>query len=95
MGGNARLPFTDAADGMASLEDNLGLVIDGRYRLDEVIGVGTMSVVYRGTQLSVGREVAVKVVMPHLATVLCTEFPSAMSGPHSTKLGPSSTISMR
>lgn len=44
------------------VDDKSGLVIAGRYRLEEVIGVGTMSVVYRGTQLAVGRPVAIKVL---------------------------------
>ncbi|HYB26322.1 MAG TPA: protein kinase [Solirubrobacteraceae bacterium] len=41
-------------------------VLAGRYRLDEVIGRGGMSTVYRGTDLALDREVAVKVAMDPL-----------------------------
>jgi hypothetical protein len=37
------------------------------YRIDRVIGVGGMAIVYEATQLSLGRTVALKVVAPHLA----------------------------
>lgn len=40
----------------------------GGFRLEEVIGVGGMAVVYRATQLSLEREVAVKVLSPELTT---------------------------
>jgi tRNA A-37 threonylcarbamoyl transferase component Bud32 len=41
-------------------------VLVGRYRLDEVIGRGGMSTVYRGTDLALDRTVAVKVAMDPL-----------------------------
>jgi len=40
----------------------IGDVIDGRFRLEELLGAGGMGRVYRGTQLSVDRDVAVKLL---------------------------------
>ena len=43
-------------------ETTVGTILDGRYRLDEIIGHGTMGTVYKATQLNVNRSVAVKVL---------------------------------
>jgi eukaryotic-like serine/threonine-protein kinase len=40
----------------------LGSVLAGQYRLDELLGAGGMGTVYRACQLSVAREVAVKLI---------------------------------
>jgi serine/threonine protein kinase len=40
----------------------LGHTLAARYRVDEVVGAGGMSVVFRGHDLTLGRPVAVKVV---------------------------------
>ena len=40
----------------------VGVVIDGRFRLDELLGAGGMGRVYRATQLSVERPVAIKLL---------------------------------
>lgn len=45
----------------------LGAVVDGRFRIEELLGAGGMGAVYRGIQLSVNREVAIKVLRPELA----------------------------
>lgn len=40
----------------------LGSVLAGQYRLEELLGAGGMGTVYRACQLSVGRQVAVKLI---------------------------------
>ncbi len=45
----------------------IGQVLDGRYRIDGVLGQGGMGMVFRATQTSMGREVAVKTLHPTLA----------------------------
>ncbi|MEV8249956.1 Stk1 family PASTA domain-containing Ser/Thr kinase [Microbacterium sp. NPDC076768] len=42
-------------------------VIAGRYRVDELIGHGGMAKVYRGSDLTLGRDVAIKILDPDLA----------------------------
>lgn len=45
----------------------IGRVLDGRYRLDDVLSTGGMGIVYVATQLSVKRKIAIKVLRPTLA----------------------------
>ncbi len=50
-------------------EDELiGMVIDGRYRVESKLGAGGMGAVFRGIQTAVGREVAIKVLAKSVAT---------------------------
>lgn len=59
------LPLTTIDDDPEAL---IGRVLDGRFRLDSVLNAGGMGVVYRGTQLSVQRPVAIKIIKPSLAS---------------------------
>ncbi|MEJ7603255.1 MAG: serine/threonine-protein kinase [Kofleriaceae bacterium] len=50
-------PASDAAEGLA-----IGSVLDGRYRIDGVLGAGGMGRVYRGEHTGIGRAVAIKIL---------------------------------
>ncbi len=45
----------------------VGRTLDGRYRLDAVLNTGGMGIVFRATQLNVGRTVALKILKPTLS----------------------------
>ena len=47
----------------------VGRTIDGKYRLDELVGAGSMGTVYRATQLTLSKTVAIKVMQRELAAV--------------------------
>jgi serine/threonine protein kinase len=44
-----------------------GRILDERYRIEALLGAGAMGAVFRGTHLSLGRPVALKVLHPDLA----------------------------
>jgi hypothetical protein len=52
----------------AAQDPLLGRSLNDRYTIDVKLGAGGMGTVYRGTQHSVGREVAIKVVSPRLVS---------------------------
>lgn len=67
----------------------LGATIQGRYRLDSLLGAGGSGTVYRAHDLSLGRPVAVKLVRPTEGAVLSKErferearVGAALSHPH-------------
>src|SRR5262249_50366453 len=62
----ARLPRAQAqrADDAAAGDDLTGVVLPGRIRIERPLARGSFGVVYRGRQLAIDREVAVKVLHP-------------------------------
>jgi serine/threonine protein kinase len=54
------------AEAMAALDRLVGRELLGRYRLDELISVGGTGAVFRGHQLTLKRDVAVKILHPEL-----------------------------
>lgn len=55
-------PPSDGAKQKA--EKLLGVVISGRYRVDEILALGGMGVVYRGTHVHMRKRVAIKLLLP-------------------------------
>src|SRR3954470_20323213 len=49
-------------------EGLVGIVLDGRYRLDALLGEGGMGAVFRAHHLAMDRKVAVKLLKPHLTS---------------------------
>src|SRR5690554_1903082 len=55
-------PTSPARRVLVSPEELIGYAIDGKYRLDSIIGGGGMGVVYRSTQQNLNRPVALKLL---------------------------------
>jgi serine/threonine protein kinase len=51
---------------LARVEFTTGRVIDGKYQLEELLGKGGMGIVWSAKQFGIDRQVAVKVLHPHL-----------------------------
>jgi hypothetical protein len=69
----------------------IGVELDGRFKLTERLGSGAMGVVYRAIQLSIGRDVAVKVISNLDATAVKRFFreaqiASALSHPNTVPI---------
>lgn len=56
------MPEQDMTEDTAARSCAPGTVLDGRYRVEEVLGRGGFATVYRATQLSLGSAVAIKVL---------------------------------
>ena len=66
VGGKCPADATRLVQLKIAVDPLLGRELDGKYTIIEKLGQGGMGAVYRGTQHSVGREVAIKVVAPSL-----------------------------
>lgn len=57
-----------ALKGMPVKDEFLGMLIDGKYRIDEKIGAGGMGIVYKATHVLMDNVVAIKILKPSLSS---------------------------
>jgi ABC-type branched-subunit amino acid transport system substrate-binding protein len=62
--GSAAVPANPAGSGLSSVAFLEGAVLKESFRVESKLGEGGMGTVYRGTQLSLGRAVAIKTISP-------------------------------
>src|SRR5205085_9367990 len=53
--------------GASGSEALIGRTLQGKYRIEELLGTGGMCDVYRGTHIHRGKQVAIKILKPQLA----------------------------
>ena len=51
----------------AQAASTTGRLLGGRYEVHDLIGEGALGAVYRGRQLTIDREIAIKIIRPSLA----------------------------
>ncbi len=56
-------------EGQNAFPFGAGDILEGRYRLNELLGEGGFGAVYKATQLNIDREVAIKLVLPQLVAM--------------------------
>ncbi|HXE59273.1 MAG TPA: serine/threonine-protein kinase [Gemmatimonadaceae bacterium] len=61
------LPATEVREPAAELAQLVGQTLDGRYRVEEKVGEGGMSFVYRATDTKTGKRFAIKMLSPALS----------------------------
>ena len=78
-------------------DELIGEVVDGRYTVLEQIAVGGMASVYRAVDTRLERDVALKVMKPHLAndTEFVSRFHREAKAPSTAARAPWATSSIR